>query len=144
MSGNKDRKTGGAGASRAAHGASSFTALSPVYEIRQLKIAYGIQFHPGESLPITPQMFLQQHLELSDDIEKVSDSEYINHFQRVRFTIEESTSKKQFIDWLKTPDLHVIYMGHARYGRGPCFGAHGIAPNGALVKSEDWEEGTDT
>ena len=148
MTGDGGSNPSGVGASRAPQGASSFTALSPVYETRELKIAYGIQFHPGESLRITPQRFLADHLELSADIEKVSESEYLNHLQRVRFTIEETTSKQQFIDWLKTPELHVIYMGHARYGRGPCFGAQGLVDPAArppeLFKTEDWEEGSDS
>ena len=138
---------GGAGASRAPRGASAFTTLSPNYEVRELKIAYGIQFHPGESLDHAPQTYLDDHLERSDDIEKVSDNEYINHLQGVRFTIEETTSKQQFIEWLKTPNVHVMYMGHARYGRGPCFGARGIeVVNGKqrLVKTEDWEEGSNS
>jgi hypothetical protein len=147
MSGGKHPNTG-AGASRAPQGSSSFTALSPAYETRQVKIAYGIQFHPGESLPITPQMFLDQHLEISRDLEKVSASEYINHLQGVRFIIEETTSKQQFIEWLKTPEVHVVYMGHARYGRGPCFGTRGIVDPQArpqvLAKGEDWEEGSDS
>lgn len=134
-----------AGASRGPQGGSGFTALSPVYETRQLKIAYGIQFHKGESLDVTPQEFLDKYLELSDNLEKVSDSEYVNHLQGVRFVIEETTDKDQFIDWLKTPELHVIYMGHARYGRGPCFGEHGLDPadSSKLLQTEDWEESTD-
>jgi|GEM_PF-1630214 len=134
----------GVGASRAPVGASSFTALSPLYETRELKIAYGIQFHPGESLDATPQQYLNDHLNLSNDLEKVSDNEYINHLQGVRFTIEETTSKQQFINWLMTPDIHLIYMGHARYGRGPCFGARGIdKAKNTLIQTEDWEEGSD-
>jgi hypothetical protein len=143
MSEDENPPPGGAGASRAPLGSSSFNPLSPSYETRQLKIAYGIQFHPDETPKVKPQDFLDQYLELSADLEKVSASEYISHVQGVRFTIEETTSKQQFITWLKTSDLHVIYMGHARYGRGPCFGAHGIDSTGtALVKSEDWEQGT--
>jgi hypothetical protein len=133
---------GGAGATRGPQGSSGFTTLSPVYEVRELKIAYGIQFHPGESLDKTPAEYLDAHLVLSDDLEKVSDTQYVNHLQGVLFTIEESTSKTQFIDWLKTPEIHLIYMGHARYGRGPCFGAHGIT-NGHLTQTEDWEQGSD-
>ena len=132
---------GGVGASRAPQGSSSFTTVSPAYELRQLKVAYGIQNHPGESmLYSTPAQYLSENLRLSDDLEKVSDSEYINHLQGVRFTIEETTDKQQFITWLKTPEVHVIYMGHARYGRGPCFGAG--EQDGELVKTEDWEQGT--
>jgi hypothetical protein len=136
---------GGSGARRAPQGSADFTTLSPVYELRELKIAYGIQFHPGESLDTTPQDYLNAHLDLSDDLEKVSDNEYINHAQGVRYTIEESTSKQQFITWLKTPDVHLIYMGHARYGRGPCFGARGLETvdgSERILKTEDWEEGS--
>jgi hypothetical protein len=145
--------SGGGGATRGPQGSSGFTALGPIYEIRRLKIAYGIQFHPDESLDFTPQKYLNDHLELSADLEKISDNEYVNHLQGVRFIIEETTSKQEFINWLKTPEDHVIYMGHARYGRGPCFGARGIVrhppatptgpPRLTLFKTEDWEEGSD-
>ena len=143
MSDDTVQNAGGAGASRGLKGGSRFTALKPTIETRQLKIAYGIQFHPGESLPVSHQQFLDKNLELSDNLEKISDSEYLNHLQGVRFTIEVTTSKQKFIEWLKTPALHVIYMGHARHGRGPCFGAHGIDDRGSLVKTQDWEQGTD-
>ena len=146
MSDDANPNAGGAGASRGPQGGSGFTALSPVLETRQLKIAYGIQFHPGESLDVTPQQYCDKYLELSADLEKISASEYLNHLQGVRYTIEETTSKQKFIEWLKTPELHVIYMGHARYGRGPCFGARGIDTSVSpevLVQTEDWEQGTD-
>jgi hypothetical protein len=149
--------SGGAGAARGPQGSEGFSSLSPFYETRELKIAYGIQFHPGEFgfySPVTPLQYLNDSLELSEFLEKVSDNEYVNHLQGVRFTIEETTSKQTFIEWLKTPEVHVIYAGHARYGRGPCFGARGKAilppqlwptnePEFELVKTEDWEEGTD-
>jgi hypothetical protein len=143
---NGNSNPGGAGASRGPQGGSGFNTLSPTYETRQLKIAYGIQFHKGESLDTTPQQYLDKYLVLSKDLEKISASEYLNHLQGVRFTIEETTDKQQFITWLKTPELHVIYMGHARYGRGPCFGAHGIDPanSNSLLKTEDWEQGADS
>jgi hypothetical protein len=82
---------------------------------------------------------------LSADLEKISASEYLNHKQGVRYTIEETISKQKFMEWLQTPELHVIYMGHARYGRGPCFGAHGLNPKDRshLQAGEDWELGTD-
>jgi hypothetical protein len=133
-----------AGASRGPVGGTDSTTLSPVYETRQLKIAYGIQFHKGETLDVTPQDFLDQHLQLSADLEKVSDNEYLNHLQGVRYVIEETTSKQQFITWLQTPEIHLIYMGHARYGRGTCFGAKGLNDaRDAVVLTEDWEEGSD-
>lgn len=140
--------SGGVGATRGPQGSIGFTGLGSFYETRELKIVYGIQFHPDESLDFTPQNYLNDHLELSDTLEKISDNEYVNHLQGVRFIIEETTSRQTFIKWLKTPELHVIYMGHARYGRGPCFGARGIFVDPVthrkmLLKTEDWEEGSD-
>ncbi|HTS62660.1 MAG TPA: hypothetical protein VMH28_11595 [Candidatus Acidoferrales bacterium] len=145
MSAGGPYKGNGAGASRGPKGGNKHTTLSPAYETRQLKIAYGLQFHPDESLDCTPQKYLDDHLELSASLEKISASEYLNHKQGVRYTIEETISKQKFMEWLQTPGLHVIYMGHARYGRGPCFGAHGLNPNDRshLQPGEDWELGTD-
>jgi hypothetical protein len=71
------------------------------------------------------------------NVERVNDFEYLNHRQRVHFTIQETTDKAVFKQWLEAPELHVIYNGHARYGRGPCFGRGEYD-----TKSEDWEQGT--
>jgi len=141
---------GSAGAIRQPQGSSGFTALSPALETRRLVIAYGMQFHKDEALQgYTVDDYLRDNLTLSDDIEKVSATEYINYAQGVRFTIEETIKKSDFITYLKAPEIHLIYMGHARYGRGPCFGAHGEGDAPApgqrrpLVLSEDWEQGRD-
>jgi hypothetical protein len=61
---------------------------------------------------------------------------FVNAEQGVRFSIRVVNTKDAFITALKTPDAHVIYSGHARYGRGPCFGPGGDGPG------EMWEEGT--
>lgn len=37
---------------------------------------------------------------------------------------------------LRTPDKHVVYDGHARYGRGPCFAT-------TSTRGDNWETGTD-
>ena len=62
--------------------------------------------------------------------------QFINVDQGVRFTIKVVSTKDAFITALNTPGAHVIYSGHARFGRGPCFGAGGDGPG------EMWEEGT--
>ncbi len=62
--------------------------------------------------------------------------EYLNADQGVRFIIKKVQDKLAFRDALLTPGAHVMYDGHARYGRGPCFGTGGESPG------EMWEEGT--
>ncbi|HEY2407228.1 MAG TPA: hypothetical protein VGI10_14560 [Polyangiaceae bacterium] len=60
----------------------------------------------------------------------------VNRDQGVRFRIKVVNTKDAFIDALNTAEAHVVYSGHARYGRGPCFGDGGDAPG------EMWEEGS--
>jgi len=55
--------------------------------------------------------------------------------QSVLFDIEVITTKDAFKKALETPGLHVVYAGHARYGRGPCFGP-------SQDPGDDWENGT--
>ncbi len=55
--------------------------------------------------------------------------------QGVVFSISVINTKDEFVRCLDEPDLHLIYYGHARYGRGPCFGSGGSSPG------EEWEEG---
>ncbi len=62
--------------------------------------------------------------------------QFINAAQGVRFLIKVVNTKDAFIAALQTAGAHVIYSGHARYGRGPCFGDGGDGPG------EMWEEGT--
>ncbi len=62
--------------------------------------------------------------------------EYFNQAQGVRFIIKKIQDKRAFVKALTTPGAHVVYDGHARYGRGPCFGSGGESPG------EMWEEGT--
>lgn len=59
---------------------------------------------------------------------------YLSQVQGVRFTVKIVTAKTDFKTYLETSDAHVVYDGHARYGRGPCFGPK---PD----KGEDWEDG---
>jgi hypothetical protein len=80
-------------------------------------------------------MVMRNHQKL--DIKKTAPNTYIyeSAIQNVRYELKITTKKKEFIIALLTKDIHVIYAGHARYGRGPCFGDNGAAPG------EDWEEG---
>jgi len=58
----------------------------------------------------------------------------VNAQAGVHFTIILKNKKSEFEDFLNKDDVHLIYSGHARWGRGPCFG-RGKAPG------EEWEEG---
>jgi hypothetical protein len=62
--------------------------------------------------------------------------QFFNAKQGVRYTIQVINRKDQFVKALLTPGAHVVYSGHARFGRGPCFGSGGGGPG------EMWEEGT--
>jgi hypothetical protein len=62
--------------------------------------------------------------------------EYRNDLQKVLYKVLIRESKDAFIEALRTPDVMVVYSGHARYGRGPCFG---LSP----APGDDWEMGAD-
>jgi hypothetical protein len=58
----------------------------------------------------------------------------VNADAGVHFTIIVKNKKSEFEAFLDKEDVHLIYCGHARYGRGPCFGK-GTEPG------EEWEDG---
>jgi len=118
---------------------SAHSTLAPAYERRLIRVAHGVQFNPIQ-LPLGwgVNEHLDSLLPSHPNVVKVSDSEYRNNQQRVIFDIQETTDKIVFRRWLETPELHVIYSGHARHGRGPCFG---FAARGAM-HTEDWGEGS--
>lgn len=60
---------------------------------------------------------------------------YYSAAQHVAYWIRVVNDKVKFFDALVTPGVMVVYDGHARYGRGPCFG-----PDDA--PGEDWGNGT--
>jgi hypothetical protein len=55
--------------------------------------------------------------------------------QQVNYTIKIVITKDEYKRYLETEGTVVVYGGHARYGRGPCFG---LTNN----PGEDWENGT--
>jgi hypothetical protein len=123
--------------SRRRRSATGRTTLSSAYENRLIVIAQGIEFNNSE-LPLdwrTPEYLQAQ---LGSAIIVSADrktTRYTSTTQRVRFTIKVTTRKDEFKTYLETEGAHVIYGGHARYGRGPCFGTN-PAPG------EDWGNGS--
>ncbi len=61
-------------------------------------------------------------------------AEYTNCNQHVKYRIEVVTKKDLFKKYLQDPKAHVVYEGHARWGRGPCFGDN-------TGPGEQWERG---
>jgi hypothetical protein len=66
-------------------------------------------------------------------------AEYINHDQGVYYKFRIVYSLSDFKKALETPELIVVYSGHARYGRGPCFDQY---PGEHSATGEQWEDGT--
>jgi hypothetical protein len=131
-------------------------------EIRRIVVAQGIQFHnkdkenafnidPTRDNPdqtTIPKSLLNDFPDIV--IQDASHAVFISDVQRVEFQIEVVNTKDKFIEALQTPAIHVVYTGHSRFGRGPCFGPDIVAskgPSGDLVRDltgENWETGTNT
>lgn len=143
-----------------ANGSQLATSLSVPFEERIIYYALGKEFRNGDpALPFRiPEIFLRPGSERARIVydgatlgaehrsvkklpaiplvkRKDNEWEYLNIQQGVRYVVRVIDEKKQFVQALQTPGVHVLYSGHARYGRGPCFGAGGSS------KGEEWEEG---
>lgn len=60
---------------------------------------------------------------------------YKNEKLKTIYLIRFVTKKDEFKKWLEEDEAIVVYSGHARYGRGPCFGDSPLA-------GQDWGDGT--
>ncbi len=110
------------------------------FEDRQIVLAAGIEAH-DEDVPEKFRPFTYLKDRLGDDfiVNSDTDAEYSNPVQKVHYTIKIIKTKKEFQAALENPDVHVIYDGHSRYGRGSCFHTYtGKAPQ----TGEQWEKGT--
>lgn len=127
----------------------TFNVLNQAYETRELIVAQGIDFTNADMRRRAAGASgrAREYLEycciphgLQQDFPQMvisgDEAEYVSDVQRVRFTIRVVTTKDAFKRALETPGVHVIYAGHARYGRGPCFGSSGDP-------GDDWEQGVD-
>lgn len=111
----------------------------PAIEERLIVVAQGLQFHNSQ-LPAqwrTPD-YLKSKLGAGMTVDSSGKkATYTSSAQRVKYTIQVVTTKEEFKKYCETDGAHVVYGGHARYGRGPCFG-DSDAPG------EDWGRGVDT
>jgi len=134
---------------------SGVNTLDDGFEVREIVVAQGIErtnsefdgertsylakgdrkmadFYASFRIPQSLQSKFSDMIIFGND-----EAEYKSQAQQVKFKIRVVNTKDAFKKALETPGLHVIYSGHARYGRGPCFGQG--APT---VSGEDWEQGT--
>ena len=136
------------------------TALVTPYEERHIWLAQGLDFHNSD-------MAASELCRVPDDINSrprggrgsldlrtAADgtTTYTSHAQHVHFILHPvMTEKQQWIEKLGIPGVMVIYDGHARYGRGPCFGdvsLHAPHPEFPDITQcpqtgDNWENGVD-
>jgi hypothetical protein len=150
---------------RAAANALKVNVVNTNFEIRELVVAQGLQFHNndvegrirfrGQTNP-SELAFLNQFTiprSLANDfpdivIQDDNNAVFISDAQRVEFRIRVINTKDAFKTALETPGVHVIYCGHARWGRGPCFGPDlpvdlTNKTDGRDLTGDNWEMGTD-
>ena len=134
------------------------TIIAPP-EIRRIVLAQGIEFTRHDSLELLARAiaegndFVAWQVRatlfpdgLSDRLPGLFSYEldgqqhalFLNPVQNVLYQIDCVEDKASFRQALLTEGIVVVYSGHARYGRGPCFGPPGILPG------DDWENGADT
>lgn len=107
----------------------AFTTLSASFEEREIWVASGMDGHNRDEMDLCHAAIpadLDQRpggaVEMPElTIHSETSAEYTSEAQRVHFTIRVIDRRDQFIEKLQTPGIHLVYMGHARYGRGPCF-----------------------
>lgn len=136
MSPNGDNTTNRT-ASRQAQGDTASTAIAPDYEVRNITLARGVQFHNDSAGQYAIPDYLVS--KIGSDVETLDDGTitYNSDKQHVTFVITQVTAKTDFKTALETPGIHVIYCGHARFGEGMCFGDDDSP-------GEVWGKGTDS
>ena len=158
------RKPLNAHVARAAANNLTLNVVNVNFEIRELVIAQGLQFHNSDverrlrflgqtdpsALADLNQFTIPRSLAndfpdivIPDDDHAV----FISDAQRVEYRIRVINTKDAFKTALETPEVHVIYCGHARWGRGACFGpdlpVDLTNKDGQDITGDNWENGTD-
>ncbi len=114
------------------------TVVPVSLEDREIVVAQGAQFtnaqlcEQGNTANMIP-IWVKKKL---PEIEVAANDTitYTSSVQKVRFKVRFVTTKGEFKAACETSGLHVVYSGHARYGRGPCFGPE--------TPGEHWAKGT--
>lgn len=115
-----------AGATRSLGAGATHTTIAEGYEQREIVVAQGVEAHNSDLPDEPPNDWTVpnglRRLVPDLDIQSPSSATYLSREQGVRFVIRVITRKDEYKTALETAGLHVVYLGHARYGRGPCFG----------------------
>jgi len=117
------------------------------YETREIVLAQGIQFHESDYEHYKSQGYSVESVfdflerKIGSDFQTSSSSrgEYTSTQQKVHFIIRIIQSKDDFKQALETQNLHVVYDGHSRYGRGTCFDVYSGQYDGT---GDQWEQGS--
>jgi hypothetical protein len=137
--------TGGSDAESSEDDTSDDDAVSSDdYEIREIVIAEGIQFHESEVDTVGGEESDFSYLEkkLAPDFKVAADrktAEYVSDVQEVRYKFRIVYSLSDFKTAIETPDIIVVYSGHARLGRGPCLDPY---DGSCSMSGDQWEDGT--
>ncbi len=123
-------------AARSAAQSTASNVLNAAYELREIVVAQGVEFN-NTDMRASDQMPAGLQTFFPDMTISGTNAEYTSRKQKVRFKIKVVNTKEDFKKALETDGIHVVYAGHARYGRGPCFGTNS-------GKGDQWENGSDT
>ncbi len=134
---------------RTSDGLDHVNTLDLRLEDRHVFLLEGLQFHNNQ-LPASLQVpetlvnpktsfgTVKSKKALAVQITDANNWEYESLEQGVRYRVQRLFTRDEFKKALETPDAHVLYSGHARFGRGPCFGFGDGKSTG-----EKWEDGDD-
>jgi hypothetical protein len=120
--------------------------VAPPFEVRTLAVVQGLDFtnaqfrKNGANDLLIPDAFEERMKKRKLELAEKSGTtfSYFSPEQGVLYNAQMIWDKTEFKKALETPDLHVIYSGHSRIGRGPCFG-----PDVFKQPGENWEDGED-
>jgi len=119
-------------------------------EVRRILLAEGAGFHNDQKLPEyriperlidTKKSGLDRHPNLKVEVIDRDNFRYHNTVQGVRYEVERTVDRDRFISGLEDPETFVLYTGHARFGRGTCFGRIFNNPASGPATGEVWQQG---
>jgi hypothetical protein len=132
---------------RTSDGLEHVNTLDLRLEDRHVFLIEGIEFH-NDQLPkvlrvpetlVKPSSSfgtVRSKKALKVQVTDANNWQYESREQGVRYIFKRTHTRTELKQALETEDAHVIYSGHARFGRGPCFGR-----GTGTSKGEEWEDG---
>lgn len=114
----------------------------PAYETRRIVVAEGLDAREGDFRAKGEEPlfdFLSRTLGSNFNISNGTRAQFRNDQQKVEYIIDLVFSKQAFKEALQTDGIAVLYLGHARYGRGACFDPNAPSENHAF--GNFWEQG---